>query len=85
MKNLIVVLICFYVMFDSALLFAQDTIELSSQNIGERIEMADSMRESGKIYVVVAVLSVIFLGLSVFLFTLDRRIRIIEESQRQEK
>ncbi|HIA37607.1 MAG TPA: CcmD family protein [Flavobacteriales bacterium] len=72
-------------MFDSALLFAQDTIELSSQNIGERIEMADSMRESGKIYVVVAVLSVIFLGLSVFLFTLDRRIRIIEESQRQEK
>ena len=56
-----------------------------SQDVVASVEMADTMRESGKIYVVVAVLSVIFLGLSVFLFTLDRRIRIIEESQRQEK
>ena len=77
MKNLIVVLICIFMMLDSALVCALD--------VGEVIEMADSMRESGKIYVVVAVLSIIFLGLAIFLFTIDRRIRNIEKNTRREQ
>jgi len=57
------------------------TLGAYAQDFEMAIEMADSMRESGKIYVVVAVLSIIFLGLSIFLFTLDRRLREIEKKQ----
>lgn len=42
------------------------------------VEMADSLRASGKIYVVVAVIAIIFLGLIIYLFSLDRRIKKIE-------
>lgn len=45
------------------------------------IEMADRMRSEGKIYVVVAVLSVVFLGLAVYLITLDRRISKMEKEK----
>ncbi len=47
------------------------------------VEMADKLRESGKIYVVVAVLLVIFIGIAVILFMLDRKINKIEKSLRQ--
>ncbi|HEY9559958.1 MAG TPA: CcmD family protein [Anseongella sp.] len=42
-------------------------------------EMADAMRQSGKIYVVVAVIAVIFIGLAIYLFTLDKKISKIEK------
>ena len=45
------------------------------------IEMADRMRSEGKIYVVVAVISVVFLGLAVYLITLDRRISKMEKEK----
>jgi CcmD family protein len=47
------------------------------------VEMADKLRESGKIYVVVAVLLVIFIGIAVILFLLDRKINKIEKNIRQ--
>ncbi len=43
------------------------------------IEMADDMRQSGKIYVVVAVLSVIFIGIITYLIMLDRKITRLEK------
>jgi hypothetical protein len=46
------------------------------------VEMADTLRSSGKIYVVVAVIALIFVGLAVFLFALDRRIKKIEQTNR---
>ena len=49
-----------------------------AQNPGE-IEMADQLRADGKIYVVVADLSVILIGLFVFLFMLDRKIGSLEK------
>ena len=49
-----------------------------AQNPAE-IEMADQLRADGKIYVVVAVLSVILIGLFVFLFMLDRKIGSLEK------
>ena len=42
------------------------------------IEMADQLRADGKIYVVVAVLSIILAGVLVFLFLLDRKIGRLE-------
>ncbi|MCC6385048.1 MAG: CcmD family protein [Bacteroidia bacterium] len=45
----------------------------------ENIEMADNMRQEGKIYVVVAVLSVIFVGILIFLILLERKISRLEK------
>ena len=44
----------------------------------EKVEMADALRGSGKIYVVVAVISVILLSLIVYIFSIDRRLKKIE-------
>lgn len=45
------------------------------------VEMADSLRTSGMIWVVIAVMAVIFAGLLGYLFMLDGRLRKIEKSQ----
>lgn len=44
------------------------------------IDMADVMRADGKIYVVVAVLLIIFLGLIGYLIHLDRKISKLEKN-----
>jgi CcmD family protein len=43
------------------------------------IEMADSLRASGKIYVVVLVVAVIFAGIIIYLVNLDRKVRKLEK------
>ena len=44
-----------------------------------RVEMADGLYQSGKIYVVVTVLSVIFIGIVIYLIMLDRKISKLEK------
>lgn len=48
---------------------------------GAEPEMADAFRAEGKIYVVVAVILIIFIGLALLLFLLDRRITKLENEQ----
>lgn len=48
-------------------------------NAQESIEMADQLRSEGKIYVVVAVLVVILIGLFIYLFTIDKKVRQLEK------
>jgi len=55
----------------SILSFAQD---------GDTIEMADTMRENGKIYVVVAVCLTILIGLFVYVFMIDKKVRRLENN-----
>ncbi len=43
------------------------------------VEMADTFRQEGKIYVVVAVAAVILAGIFVYLFMLDRKVSRIEK------
>jgi len=43
------------------------------------VEMADAMRSSGKIYVVVGVLSIVFAGIVFWLVRLDRKISKLEK------
>jgi CcmD family protein len=43
------------------------------------VEMADLMRADGKIYVVVVVLLIIFIGLIVYLINLDRKVSKLEK------
>ncbi|GAB2687495.1 hypothetical protein GCM10027037_07200 [Mucilaginibacter koreensis] len=45
------------------------------------VEMADDMRQSGKIYVVIAVIVVVFAGLAVYLFSMDRRLKKLERDR----
>ena len=46
---------------------------------GEQVEMADELRSSGKIYVVVAVLVTILLGIILYLIMIDRKISDVEK------
>lgn len=46
----------------------------------EVVEMADKMRADGKIYVVVAVILTILIGLILYLVRLDRKISKLEQS-----
>jgi len=45
------------------------------------VEMADVMRSSGKIYVVIATIVIIFVGLAIYLFSIDRRLKKIEKEK----
>ena len=38
----------------------------------------DAMRNSGKIYVVVTVMTIVFVGIIAYLFTIDKRLKKIE-------
>lgn len=49
----------------------------------QEIEMADGMRAEGKIYVVVAILVVILLGLVGYLVILDRKTSRLEEKYKE--
>lgn len=56
------------------------TLNLLAQN-SNGVEMADSLRSSGKIYVVVLVISVVFIGLAIYLFSIDSRLKKIEKQK----
>jgi len=43
------------------------------------VEMADGLYQSGKIYVVVAVIAVIFTGIVAYLVSIDRKISKLEK------
>jgi len=47
----------------------------------QTVEMADTMRSSGKIYVVIVTIVIIFAGLAVYLFSIDRRLKKIEKEK----
>lgn len=48
----------------------------------QEVEMADGMRSSGKIYVVVAVLAIILTGIFLFLVNIDRKISRLEKDRK---
>lgn len=49
----------------------------------DTVEMADALRANGKIYVVVAVLMVIFIGIVVYLVRIDRKLSRIEKENKK--
>lgn len=66
------ILLSVLMLFLSTYLFAQQNND---------VEMADQMRSSGKIYVVIATIVIIFIGLAVYLFTIDQRLKKIEREK----
>jgi hypothetical protein len=65
-------LLSFFFIITSLALFAQDT--------SNSVEMADTLRQNGKIYVVVAVILAIFAGIIIYLIRLDRKISKLEKN-----
>jgi CcmD family protein len=65
-------LLSFFAILNCLFLFAQDT--------AKGVEMADALRQNGKIYVVVAVILAIFLGIIIYLIRLDRKISKLEKN-----
>ncbi|MFT3981626.1 MAG: hypothetical protein QM687_14220 [Ferruginibacter sp.] len=47
----------------------------------DKVEMADTMRSNGKIYVVVAVCLTILIGLFIYVASVDRKVRRLEKGQ----
>ncbi len=44
------------------------------------VEMADELYQSGKIYVVVTIIAIIFVGIIAYLILLDKKIRTLEKA-----
>jgi predicted membrane channel-forming protein YqfA (hemolysin III family) len=49
----------------------------------QEVDMADAMRSSGKIYVVVACVVVLFIGILIYLIRLERKVSKIEGYQKE--
>lgn len=64
----------------SIALILMSTLNIFAQS---DIDMATGLRSSGKIYVVVLVMLVLFLGIASYLFILDRKITKLEKKQDQ--
>ncbi len=62
-----------------ALLLLSCTMLFAQPN--QPVEMADALRSSGKIYVVIATIVIIFIGLAIYLFSIDRRLKKIEKEK----
>ena len=57
-------------------------IVLNAQDSTQKVEMADTMRSNGRIYVVVAVILIILIGLLLYIARLDRKINNMEKHSR---
>jgi hypothetical protein len=55
----------------------------SAQENSAPVEMATGLYQSGKIYVVVIVMALIFAGIAAYLVMLDRKISKLEDNSRQ--
>lgn len=69
MKKLLSLLMCLLIV---GVAFAQNDVA-----------MADTMRSNGKIYVVVGVLMIIFIGLVFYMISLDRKISKLEKKDKE--
>lgn len=61
------------------LLFATALNLFAQQTVVEEVPMADQMRADGKIWVVVAVIAVVFAGIILFLVSMDRKVTKLEK------
>ena len=69
-KSLLRFLFIAIILFTSTSVFAQQSVE-----------MADTMRSNGKIYVVVAVCLTILMGLFIYVFIVDKKITRFEKNK----
>lgn len=69
-----------FMLFCSMNLAAQEKVQVQEQDYqNTEIEMADAMRSNGKIYIVVAVLVVMFAGLVGYAIRIDQKVGKLEK------
>jgi CcmD family protein len=68
-----------YLLFVLSLLTALPNIILGQIPTNSKIEMADAMVENGKIYVVVGVLTIVFVCIFTYLLMLDKKVSKLEK------
>lgn len=61
------------------LLLVSFTLSFTASAQASDIEMADQFRADGKIYVVIAVVSVVLIGLFAYLFRLESKVSALEK------
>lgn len=60
---------------------AQEKIPVSEADYtNNSVEMADKMRADGKIYVLVGIIAIIFVGITVYVVNTDRKISKLEKN-----
>lgn len=47
--------------------------------LGQEVEMSDQFRADGKIYVVVGVILILLIGLFIYLFRIERKVKELEK------
>jgi len=75
MKKVLLAIVVFFI-----LNFVVLALKVNAQNEGDdTIEMADKMRSEGKIYVVVLVVVILFVGLLFYTISTDRKVTRLEK------
>jgi len=75
-------LIYIFLISISSFATAQDKVAITDNDYdNQKVEMADTMRSEGKIYVVVAVVLIILLGLIGYTTHIDRKISKLENGE----
>lgn len=70
-------------LFNSLLLIA---FTLFSGSVSaQEVQMADKFYADGKIYIVIGVIAIIFIGIAIYLFTIDRKLKKLEDTLKEKK
>ncbi len=62
--------------------FALLGLSMKAQSQMPQVEMADALRQNGKIYVVVVIVSIIFIGIIGYLISIDRKLNKLEKGEK---
>ena len=66
-------------------LFVLSAFSVSAQTPANNVQMADGFYAEGKIYVVIGIVAIIFIGIAFYLFTIERKVKKLEEALREKK
>ncbi|MBK8444365.1 MAG: hypothetical protein IPL35_13555 [Sphingobacteriales bacterium] len=64
---------------------AADSLATAAPALKQQPEMADIMRSNGKIYVVVAILLLLFVGIALYLLFIESQVKQIEKELKNNK
>jgi CcmD family protein len=60
------------------------SVSIYAQPAAPSTSLDETVMNSGKIYIVIAVLTVILIGIFIYLFSIDRKLRKLEKKANQE-
>ncbi|HEY1040345.1 MAG TPA: CcmD family protein [Bacteroidia bacterium] len=69
----------------TCILLVVGTLTMHAQAPAGNVQMADGFYAEGKIYVVIGVVAIVFIGLAVYLFMIERKVKKLEEALKEKK